>query len=303
MVELSGFAHTSPLSRKSTYWEFFMTKKPLALMLMTFAVAFTAPVFADNDPTVQQIYDAAKAGNLTQAQTMVDQVLKDHPQSAKAHYIAAEIYYRQHNLNAARGELAKAEAIDPNDSFAKPAAVEELKSALASSGSSRSNAFAPTVIRERETRSSFPVVTILVLVGAIGLLWMVFRRRPVQTYGAGYAGSGPLGGAPGPYGGPTGYGGPGAMPMGGGGIGSSIAGGLASGLAVGAGVVAGEELAHHFLDGDRRDGVIPTAAAAPVETPQDEDMGGSDFGVNQPDSWGDSSGGGDFGSSGGDDWS
>ncbi len=282
-----------------------MTKKLLALMLMTFAVAFSAPVFADNDPTVQQIYDAAKAGNLTQAQTMIDQVLKDHPQSAKAHYIAAEIYRRQRNLNAARGELAKAESIDPNDSFAKPAAVEELKSALAGSGSIRSNRVSPTVIREPESRSSFPIVTILVLVGAIGLLWMVFRRRPVQTYGGGYGGSGPLGGAPAPYGGPAGYGGPGAMPMGGGGgIGSSIAGGLASGLAVGAGVVAGEELAHHFLDGDRRDGVIPTAAAAPVETPPDEDMGGSDFGVNQPDSWGDSSGGGDFGSSGGgDDWS
>jgi hypothetical protein len=283
-----------------------MTKMPLASMLMTFAVAFAAPVFADNDPTVQQIYDTAKAGNLNQAQTMIDQVIKDHPQSAKAHYIAAEIYVRQHNLNAARGELAKAESIDPSDAFAKPSSLQELRSALAGSAATHGNSVTPTVIRERENHSSFPVVTLLVLAGAIGLLWMVFRRRPVQPYGPGYPGSGPLGGAPGPYGGPSGYGGPGGgMPMGGGGgIGSSIAGGLASGLAVGAGVVAGEELAHHFLDGDRREGVIPTAAAAPVESPPDDDMGGADFGVNQPDSWGDSSGGGDFGSNGGgDDWS
>ena len=282
-----------------------MTKLPLASMLMTFAVAVAAPAFADNDPTVQQIYDAAKAGNLTQAQTMIDQVLKDHPQSAKAHYIAAEIYFRQHNTSAARGELAKAEAIDPTDSFAKPTSIQELKSGLNTGAQTRSSGFAPAVMRERETRSSVPVVTLVILAGAIGLLWMVFRRRPAQSYGGGYPGSAPLGGAPGPYGGPAGYGGPGGMPMGGGGgIGSSIAGGLASGLAVGAGVVAGEELAHHFLDGDRREGIVPTAAAAPVESPPDEDMGGSDFGVNQPDSWGDSSGGGDFGSSGGgDDWS
>jgi hypothetical protein len=68
-------------------------------------------------------------------------------------------------------------------------------------------------------------------------------------------------------------------------------------LAVGAGVVAGEELAHHFLDGGRREGgVIPSADAA---EPSNSDMGGNDFGANDPGSWDDggSSGGG------GDDWS
>jgi hypothetical protein len=89
-------------------------------------------------------------------------------------------------------------------------------------------------------------------------------------------------------------------------MGSGIAGGLASGLAVGAGVVAGEELAHHFLDGNgnRRDGgVIPSAEAADSDWQQssNSDMGGSDFGVNDPGSWDDSSGGG--GGGGGDDWS
>jgi uncharacterized protein len=88
----------------------------------------------------------------------------------------------------------------------------------------------------------------------------------------------------------------------GGGLGSGIAGGLASGLAVGAGVVAGEELAHHFLDGGRHEGggVIPSAEAS--EPNPNGDMGGSDFGVNDPGSW-DDGGGGLGGGGGGDDWS
>ncbi len=84
------------------------------------------------------------------------------------------------------------------------------------------------------------------------------------------------------------------------GIGSGIAGGLASGLAVGAGVVAGEELAHHFLDGGRSSGgVIPPAEAGDSGF-SNSDMGGSDFGVNDPGSgWDD---GGSSGGGGGD-WS
>ena len=105
-------------------------------------------------------------------------------------------------------------------------------------------------------------------------------------------------------GGAPGYGpGYGPAPMGGG-MGSGIAGGLASGLAVGAGVVAGEDLAHHFLDGGRGGGVIPPAEAGESGNPN-ADMGGADFGVNDPGSGWDDGGGGFGGDSGGGggDWS
>jgi hypothetical protein len=58
-------------------------------------------------------------------------------------------------------------------------------------------------------------------------------------------------------------------------------------------------LAHHFLDGERHEGVA-AAPPAPAEKPSNEDMGGSDFGVNEPDSWDDSRSGS---GGGGDDWS
>lgn len=274
-----------------------MTRPSLALALVTATLFGASPVFADADPTVQQIYDATKAGQLAKAQEMIEQVLRDHPQSAKAHYVAAEVYSREGKSTAARGELQRAEQIDPSNAFAKPEALRELKAALGV-GAAHSAVFAPTAV-EPAARHGFTFLPILILVGAIALLWMLFRRRSVPAqYSGQIPGAMPLGGTPGPYGGPAGYGGPGA-PMGGG-IGSSIVGGLASGLAVGAGVVAGEELAHHFLDGERREGPapVPTATQADDEYSGNADLGGNDFGVNEPDSWDDSGSGG----GGGDDW-
>jgi hypothetical protein len=268
-----------------------------AATALTLAVSFSAPVLAEPaaDPTVHQIYEAAEAGRFDQAQQMMDQVLKDHPKSAKAHYVQAELYAKEGKTALARAELAEAEGIDPGLTHENPRSVLALKSQL---GVSARPTQSPRVIGLSSPPASphFPWGTALIFVIAIGLLWMLFRRR--STYSQ-YPAAGPGGPGYGPgYGGPGGYG-PGG-PVGGGGIGSGIAGGLASGLAVGAGVVAGEELAHHFLDGGNREsgGVIPPASAGEWQQPSNSDMGGSDFGVNDAGGWDDSSVGG-----GGDDWS
>jgi len=257
---------------------------------MTFAVAMTSPAFADADPTMEQIYTAAAGGHLDQAQQMITQVLADHPTSAKAHYVQAELYAREGKTALARSELGTAEQLKPGLPFANPRSVQELKAQLGL----RVGAISPTVIRSVPAEPRFPWGTVLILAGVVGVLLLVFRRRNSYVQ---YPAAGPgMGGAPGTYG-PGGYG---PAPMGGGGIGSGIAGGLASGLAVGAGVVAGEELAHHFLDGGRSSGgVIPPAEAGDSGF-SNSDMGGSDFGVNDPGSgWDD---GGSSGGGGGD-WS
>ena len=247
--------------------------------------AGSAAYAAGADPTMQEIYQTAEGGHLDKAQEMIAQVLRDHPKSGKAHYVAAELDSRQDNLAGARAELAQAEQYDPGLPFARPAAVQELRAELR--GDSQ-------VVRPVRAASSVPWGAILVLLGVIAVVWMFLRRRSAPV-----AYSGGVGGVPGTYGGGPGYGGPGmGAPMGGG-LGSNIAGGLAGGLAAGAGIVAGEEIAHHFLDGGAhpQGGVIPPAAAE--EEPPNEDMGGNDFGVNDPGSW-DDSGGGDSGGGGGD---
>jgi len=266
----------------------------LAAAALTFAVAGIPALAADAEPTVHQIYEAARSGHLDQAQQMMNEVLRDHPDSAKAHFVQAELYAREGNAGLARSELHRAEQLKPGLPDESPQAVQALKSELGLGQrveGQRGSSTAPAA-------PHFPWGMLLIFAVAIGVLWMLFRRRnSVVQYPAGTV---PAGGAPASYG-PGGYVAPGGV---GSGIGGSIAGGLASGLAVGAGVVAGEELAHHFLDGRRESGTVQPAAGEDSKS-SNSDMGGTDFGVNDPGSWDDGggdSGGGDSGGGGGD-WS
>jgi uncharacterized protein len=262
-------------------------------------VAFASPSFAQAaDPTMNQIYDAAASGHLDQAQQMITQVLADHPNSAKAHYVQAELYAKEGKASLARAELGTAERLNPGLTSFSQRSVAELKAQLGESTGTRATGDRMVALRERST-PHFPWGTVIILAIVVAVLFMLFRRRtPYTQYTA--AGPGPggpgMGGAPGGY--APGYG-PAPMGGGGGGMGSGIAGGLASGLAVGAGVVAGEQLAHHFLDGGQHQGgVIPSADAAEPGL-SNSDMGGNDFGANDAGSWDDGGGGG----GGGDDWS
>jgi hypothetical protein len=268
----------------------------LALATLIWAVSFSVPVLADGaDPTVHQIYEAAEAGHLDQAQQMMDQVLRDHPKSAKAHFVQSELYAKEGKTALARAELGQAEELDPGLPHETPGSVQALKAQLGSGVRGAQNHQVMN-FGAAPAASHFPWGTALIVLLVVGLVWMIFRRRPaVSQYSAG----GPvLGGGPGTYAGPAGYGG---APVGGG-LGSGIAGGLASGLAVGAGVVAGEELAHHFLDGSSHGTVQPAPENTDWQQPGNSDMGGADFGVNDPGSWDDSGGGGGGGGGGGD-WS
>jgi uncharacterized protein len=271
-----------------------------AILGLGVTFAFVSPGFAQAaDPSMSQIHDAAAAGHLDQAQQMISQVLADHPNSGKAHYVQAELYAKEGKIPQARAELGTAERLNPGLTDFNARSVQELKSQLGMSAGTRSVG-SPIALGAQRSESPFPWKTVLILAVVVGVLMMLFRRRtPYNQYPA--AGPGPGGPGPGMGGAPSGYGpGYGQPPMGGGGMGSGIAGGLASGLAVGAGVVAGEELAHHFLDGGHREGggVIPPAEASEPGS-SNSDMGGNDFGANDPGSWDDGGGGG----GGGDDWS
>lgn len=264
-------------------------------LIVLLGFAFAGASAAAATPTVDDIYQAARAGHLDQAQQMVDQVVAEHPKSAKAHYVAAEIYAREGKVAVARNELQTAEQLEPGLPFAKPQSVAELKSVLA----------APAALRPAQSAAqpSFPWGTIVLLALAVGIIVMVIksfaaRNAASQVYypgggapGQAYPGYGPAGG---PY--------PAAP---GGGLGSGIMGGLATGAAVGAGMVAGEALAHHFLDGDNaQTAQVASNGLQPAEYVQNNDMGGNDFGLNDAGSWDDSTTYADLSSGdiGGGDW-
>ena len=89
----------------------------IKLALVLASAVFSVGAFAA-DPTLHQVYQAAEAGNYREAQNMTDQVLRDHPNSAKAH---------------SQAELSTAERLAPELLFAKPAAVQALKARIATS--------------------------------------------------------------------------------------------------------------------------------------------------------------------------
>ena len=74
-------------------------------LVLILALGCAGPVLAQAGPTPHQVYQALNSGHLDQAHTMITQVLKEHPESAEAHYVAAEVYAREGNLGSARQEL------------------------------------------------------------------------------------------------------------------------------------------------------------------------------------------------------
>ena len=244
-----------------------------ALLGFGLAMAQTAPA----DPTLKQIYDTAQAGQLDKAQTMVQQVLVLHPNSAKAHFVQAELFARQGQLPKARDALAAADKLAPGLPFAKSEAIQSLRAQLDGKGSPPavknqpgSSFGAVTPVKPPAAPANTPWAMILLAGGAaIALVVFLIRRKPAQTFTppAPYANPGnnpgamPGGGLNGPQtfgmGGGAAPGGPGApgapgygqapgqpygQPPAGSGMGGRLAGGLATGLAVGAGMMAAQAI-------------------------------------------------------------
>jgi hypothetical protein len=275
--------------------------KSLSLSLVLTLAAAAAPALAA-DATPSQVYEAARSGHLAEAQQMINQVLRDHPQSGEAHYVAAEVNARMGNLALARQQLAEARRLEPGLPFASQSSVEQLERQLGGSSMLRSNPmtdnFGTGTATQQQTRS-FPWGWLLLLFAGLALLWRLLRRRAQQTVYRNYPGGYPAGG----YQQNVGPGGaPGVMPPGGvmPGTGSGMMGGLATGLAAGAGLAAGQELIHRVTgDHSQEGGVIPNADAKEGDN---ANMGGKDFGLNDDSSWDDGGGGGTDPGGGGDDW-
>ena len=146
---------------------------PLALCVASVpVVAFAA------DASIDQVYATARAGNIPGALTMMDQVLKDHPNSAKAHYMEAELLSRSHRAADARVELGKAEAIAPGLPFANAHSQAELRAALGEGGAA--GAVAPAPIGQ--PAGHFPVSSIILIGLLIFAVLAMLRRRSAAGY-------------------------------------------------------------------------------------------------------------------------
>lgn len=279
-----------------------LIKSVFQLVLLSIALACSASSYAA-DPTMQQVYDAAKAGKLDEAQSMMQKVLQDHPDSGKAHFVEAELLAKQGRYASAQAELNNADRLAPGLPFEKSQSVENLRRVIGAGLQHpvRQAAAEPVSYSSAPASSGPPWGLIIIGAGLIGFIifavkFMANRNQPVYMQN-GAPGVGTMPGQN--YPGMTGQMMGGGMGGVGGGMGSGIVGGLVTGAALGAGMVAGEELMHHFTDGDRNNN---SPQRDDYVQPQN-DMGGNDFGVSDSSSW--DSGGGDSGGGGGDsggDW-
>ena len=285
---------------RSVFWRSLGSAFALVMLLVG------GKAVAQTEPTMDQVYAAAKSGQLDKAQTMIQQVLIGHPNSAKAHFVQAEIAARQGQMPRAREALATAEKLAPGLPFAKAESVQALRTQLAGSATNPLPA-AASAVAPTPAAHSLPWGLILLLGGAgIALLIFLVNRaarppQPVYDYGTPQTGNGLVGPqtfgnpAPSPYGqqpyGPQ-YG-PQYAPQGPS-LGGRIMGGVATGLAVGAGVVAAEAIGRNLMGSEHSsDAPAPATHYAPPDV--NADMGGQDFGIQDSGSW--DSGGGDSGGS------
>lgn len=273
-------------------------RKVTNLFLSLFAaMTLLASNLAFAEATLPEVYQAVQAGQLAKADVMMKEVLQNHPNSAKAHYVAAELYVKEGKLEAARSHFLKAESLAPGLPFAQADSVQKLQMQLASSTG------APVV----STASIFssPLFWGLIAILVVGTIIVLKRRKrdAIEVYNAPSAGYPGTPGGPAPYpGGPGTPGSPG-YPSAPGGAGSGLMGSLATGAALGAGMYAGQALASHLMGGNSNNPNNPSNFGNnpnmnQVSGPAFDDP---NFGVRDASSWDDSgasgwddSGGGDF---------
>jgi tetratricopeptide (TPR) repeat protein len=282
-------------------------------------------------PAPKDIEQAVQAGNYQQAETLVREVLREKPESAKAHYELGQILARQSRMPEAHKALIRAQELDPalkftnqpekfRDLFARtgaPAPGATVSSGLQSTpvvtpsaGQSSNNAQQRPAAAEG-IGSSIPMSYVWIGLIGVGILAFLLVRnarnssqpQPTAAYGNALATAGGpqrgFGGQPGGFGGQPGYGGygPGAAPNSGpGAMTGAVVGGLA-GVAAGYALSKALEGNHHDAGQQSLHNSPASDQFQPMSSAPSQDFGAFDSGAGDSwDSGGDSSGGG------GDDW-
>ena len=259
----------------------FSSLRWLSVTLLALACSFALAL-----PNPKDITSAVEAGDLARAETLLHEVLKEKPNSAKAHYELGEVLARAKRYEEALTQLNQARAIDPALKFASSPekftqTVDKVSAAAtksASSGQAQNLASSPAQSAVAPAASATPFPTGYVVGGMIllVLLFVLIRRSqaprpmPMGAYpGApGYAPGGGMAPAP--------YGGYGVQPQAGSGIGGAVLGGVA-------GLAAGYALSKAMEGGSANAGEAHRASATnegyiPFDAPPAPDLGSFDAG-------------------------
>lgn len=212
-------------------------------------------------PQVDDVQAAAQRGDYAGAEKMMREVLAAKPDSARAHYVLAEVLAHERKFGEAREHASRARALDPDLKFTDPAKFKAFEQLLQREHGAASAGPAPAALGTATAparaappapveRSSGVPVWLLVIGAVVFIAWAVrwMRSRTAVQAPPAYAaaGSGGYVPQPGGYGmgmppAPTTSGGPGLM-----GVGLAAAGGVAAGM-----------LAERLLHGDHDERSLP----------------------------------------------
>lgn len=284
---------------------------------------------AQAEPSIKDVQAATQRGDYAGAEQMLREVLVAKPDSAKAHYVLAEVLAHERKFAEAVTHVHRARGIDPAIKFADPAKFSAFEQLLQREQAAEARpagvpaAITPAAVPARAApverdRGSGGGISIWVLIVGAGLfIWLAAswmrRRTDAQAQmqqpamAGGYA-AGSGGYAPQGYG-PQGYG-PGVPPASGGpglmGVGLAAAGGVAAGMLA-------EKLLHEGRDdrirppaadaGSSAGGLIPGSFDAGRDNGAADELARRDVDFGSGDGWGGGDAGGtDLSGGGGDDW-
>ena len=189
-----------PLMRRATRW----LGSFVLMGVCTLALALPSP---------KDIEAAVNAGRLTQAETMLREVLQDKPGSARAHYELGQVLARQAKYDEALAEVQRAKSIDSSLKFA--ASPEKFQQTLDRIGAAASTAKLPSATAAANLAATVapapappPAAApasaalnlnyVLLGIGVLLLVAFLVRRNKAQATPAnmGYAPSAPAPAAP-----------------------------------------------------------------------------------------------------------
>ena len=171
--------------------------RPILGLLITLAAAAAMAL-----PSPKDIDAAVSAGHLSQAESMLREVLQEKPNSAKAQYELGQVLARQARYADAQAALAQAKTLDPSLKFAaSPDKFNDILNKVtqqaktsnatpASSASSSSSASAMALSEPRRAavspapaapEPSFPLHYVWIGIAGLVVVALVLRRQKAQT--------------------------------------------------------------------------------------------------------------------------
>ena len=161
--------------------------KPFSTVLKSLLIctALAASAMALALPAPKDIESAVSQGHLTQAESMLREVIAAKPQSAKAHYELGQVLLRENRASEAHAELKQAQSIDPSLKFASNDKqfqdLLERTQAKTPAPHSASVQAAPA-----QSGNGFSLTYVWIGIAALGVIALLIRMNRPAPQSAGY---------------------------------------------------------------------------------------------------------------------